>query len=143
MYAAAPTPVAQAALPPVAAEAANGITSQEYPPLGQMVARQNARHGGLQNGSHAQQEPVPPQAAAAMVCALLRYACILDVCILYTPGLRFYNEMCTGKLMPIGACLTQQAIHLCQYQFCLNTLLLTRRAKVPELNVCVLPSLLT
>lgn len=101
MYAAASTPVAQAALPPVSAEAANGITSQEYPPLGQMVARQNARHGGLQNGSHAQQEPVPSQAAAAMVCALLKYACIL-----YTPGLVF-----SMKCAPASSCPLLHVLH--------------------------------
>lgn len=64
---------------PVDAIAANGITSTEYPPLGQEAPRQNARHGAAQNGGsapsrQAQQDSAP--AATAMVRLLLRVFCI-------------------------------------------------------------------
>lgn len=53
---------------PVVAEARNGITSQEYPTLGQAVAQQNTRHAGATNGRHAAaQQQQPARAQAAMV----------------------------------------------------------------------------
>ena len=81
---------------PVGATAANGITSAEYPPLGQEAPRQNARHGAAQNGgtapprqAHAQQESA--SAANAMVRLLLCALCITYLFCLCKLALTMHN----------------------------------------------------